>query len=270
MAKSKRKSSSSTTSESSASAKVKLEVFDSDPSDNPIVVSFPRGVPEALQKEADESSVPPKFLWQKLSDKSKTGRRVVGHDQHCVYSGQSKGIGFDDRRTKLCIAVYDKKKGVMRIQEAASRGTVYSLEQTVPTYLETHPQDTFQVGKNLVEYSNAVFADFGTSKKRKVLKSQAANRVELENVLGAGVGSAMVEKITAGQQMSASNKKAIELRKSEGDEAKSSVEQVSMTTVVFDAYIGFPLHHLIVCFVRLMDVSRHTRRIERVSCPSMT
>jgi hypothetical protein len=232
---SKRKKSSAST--STSSKKVRLQVLNNDPSDNPIVVSFPRGLPEALQPNSDNSSaVPPRFVWQKLNEKSKTGRKVVGHDKHCIYSGSSKGIGFDERRTKLCIGVYDKKNGVMRIQEAASRGTVYSLEQAVPSYLNENPQDTFQVGKNLVEYSNAVFADFGTSKKRKVLKSQAANRVELENVLGAGSGSAMVEKIATGQHMSESNKKAIELRKSLGDDAKSSVEQVSMTffaTILF-------------------------------------
>ena len=83
--------------------------------------------------------------------------------------------------------MYDKKRGVVTIHEAASKGTVFALRQSVPSYnanggghAETKPGDTSALDRS------QVFEDFGSSKKRKVLKSQAANQVDIDNVVGAG------------------------------------------------------------------------------------
>jgi hypothetical protein len=216
--KNKRKSS------SLESEKVTIRVEDQDPDENPIVVAFPRGLPEALQ-EGGSRSVPPSFVWQKSNEKTAFGRRIIGHDQHCVYSAESKGFGYDERRTKLCVGVYDKKRGVLTLREAASKGTIYSLEQSVPSYLDANEVVESQVGNNIVEYSTAVFEAFGSAKRRKVLKSQAANQVDIDHVVGAGAGSAVVDKIIKGELMSESNRKAIEQAKDGSAEASNAVER---------------------------------------------
>ena len=117
---------------------------------------------------------------------------------------------YDDRRTKLCIGVYDKKRGKLVLREAASRGTVYSLEQTVPSYLENNVLVKTRTAEDILNYSAAVYEDFGSSKKRKVLKSQAANQVDIDHVVGAGDGSAVLEQALKSDSISESNRKAIE------------------------------------------------------------
>lgn len=214
-------------------ATVRIEVAESNPAANPIVVSFPGGLPpppppndEDGDRDASSSSKKmPKFYWQRLSEKSKSGRRVVGQDQHCIYEAYARGLAYDDRRTKLCVGVYDRRRGVVTLHEAASKGTVFCLRQSVPSYnpatgghhVETKPGD-----KNSAMNRTQVFEDFGSSKKRKVLRSQAANQVDIDNVVGAGESSAMVHQILSGQAMSESNQKAIEERKKAGADAESN------------------------------------------------
>mmetsp|Transcript_29846 Transcript_29846/g.70326 ORF Transcript_29846/g.70326 Transcript_29846/m.70326 type:complete len:453 (-) Transcript_29846:293-1651(-) len=179
---------------------------------NPIVVSFPGGLPESVENENVKA---PQFVWQagggggggSGGGANKRGRSVVGYDRHCVYSASARGFLYDDRRTKVCVGVYDKKRGTVVLQEAATKGTVFSLKQTVPAYIqkngkvESDPSDG-TVGPN-------IFEDFGSQKKRRVLKSQAANRVDINHVVGAGGDSAVVSQIMQGKAMSESNKQAI-------------------------------------------------------------
>jgi A49-like RNA polymerase I associated factor len=215
-------SSSPSASSATTTATIRVEVAESNPAANPIVVSFPGGMPQAAGGSEGSSSSLPKFYWQRLNEKSKSGRKVVGIDRHCTYEAYAKGLAFDDRRTKLCVGVYDRKRGVVTIHEAASKGTVFSLRQSVPSYntnggghIETKP------GEASINRSQ-VFEDFGSSKKRKVLKSQAANQVDIDNVVGAGEGSAMVDQIMSGRGMSKSNKEAIEeSRRADADSASN-------------------------------------------------
>ena len=190
-------------------ATVKIEVETTSPSDNPVVVSFPSGVPESLRMNSPPGTSVPEFHWEKLTTKSTSGRKVIGRDKHCTYSASAAGLAYDDRRTKLCIGIYNKVTGTVVVREAACRGTVFSLQQSIPAYLEKHGSVQFQAGQNLLSYENAVFEDFGSAKKRKALKSQAANRVELTSVIGAGEESAVVQQIIKGEAMSESNRKAI-------------------------------------------------------------
>jgi hypothetical protein len=208
MADSSNKGSNKKRKQAGRQGRVKIHVQDSDRATNPIVVSFPGGLPEALQKGGEEKNSP-SFSWSKLSEKSKVGRSVVGIDEKCKYSAQSNGLLYDERRTKLCVGVYDKKRGVLTIHEAASRGTVYALEQSVPAYQQMDISREIVAGKTSVQYGT-VFEDFGSQKKRKVLKSQQANVVNVDHVVGAGDGNAMVDKVVKGESMSESNKKAIE------------------------------------------------------------
>lgn len=202
---------------------VKIEIEEPNATGNPIVVSFPGGLPESVHS-ASADNVPPKFVWQKLNEKSSFGRKVVGMDKNCVYSASCQGLMYDDRRTKLCIGLYDKKRGVVVLREAASRGTVFSLEQTVPSYLKNRQPPATRTAADILEYGANVFEDFGSSKKRKVLKSQAANRVEIDHVVGAGEGSAVVDQVMKGESMSESNRKAVEASK-KGDIDRNQAQE---------------------------------------------
>lgn len=213
--KKKRKVDSSSLARQSDSVKIQVETSSS--TDNPIVVSFPSGLPESLQPGAPSSASHPSFHWQKLNKKSASGRKVIGEDKYCTYSSSAAGLGYDDRRTTLCVGVYDKQSGIVVIREAAARGTVFALQQSIPSYLEKNGTVGFQAGQNLLTYSNQVFEDFGSAKKRKVLKSQAANRVEIANVVGAGAESAVMQQVIQGESMSESNRKAIADSQTNGD-----------------------------------------------------
>jgi len=188
-------------------------------STSPIVVSFPGGLPESVENKRVK---PPKFLWQKSDENTKRGRRVVGYDRHCHYSASARGFHYDDRRTKICVGVYDKKRGCVVLHEGASKGTIFSLQQSVPTYIERNGQ----VGTDPSSNANRpnIFEDFGTQKKRRVLKSQAANRVDVNHVIGAGQDSAVVNQIMHGQSMSESNREAIENSKHADTERKTANE----------------------------------------------
>lgn len=211
------------------SENVRIQVEEPNATGNPVVVSFPGGLPESMKNGVADNEAP-HFAWQKLREKSKFGRKIVGKDKHCVYSASSQGMLYDDRRTKLCIGVYDKKRGVLVLREAASRGTVFSLAQAVPSYLDNNNLARSRSTADVLAYGKNVFEDFGSSKKRKVLKSQAANKVEIQHVVGAGEGSAVVDQVTKGESMSASNKQAVEASK-QGDVDRNHAENSAFEAV---------------------------------------
>ena len=186
-------------------------------SSNPIIVSFPGGLPESSENGNIE---PARFLWQKSDVNTKRGRRIVGYDRHCLYSATTRGLLFDDRRTKICVGIYDKKRGSIVLHEGAINGTIFSLKQSVPTYTERNGK-VDSVPSNNADRPN-IFEDFGSQKKRRVLKSQAANRVDVDHVLGAGTDSAIVSQIVNGRSMSKSNKEAIENSKQADTEMKTA------------------------------------------------
>jgi hypothetical protein len=186
---------------------------------NPIVVSFPGGLPESVESK---SIRPPRFLWQRDNPNSKKARKVVGFDRHCHYSASARGLLFDDRRTKICVGVYDKKRGSFVLHEGATNGTVFSLQQSVPSYIEKNGEVETDPSSNALRPN--VFEDFGSQKKRKVLKSQDANRVDINHVIGAGSDSAVVNQIMSGKAMSKSNKKAIEDSKNADTERQTANE----------------------------------------------
>ncbi|KAL3922122.1 MAG: hypothetical protein SGILL_002370 [Bacillariaceae sp.] len=192
-------------------------------SNNPVLVSFPGGLPESLKEDsASSGSKPPSFVWQKTNEKAKSGRRVIGKDRHCLYSASAAGMAYDDRRTKMVVGVYNKATGTLTLRETATRGTVFALQQSVPSYIKEKKH--VDSGKGSKDKPN-VFEDFGSSKKRKVLKSQAANRVDIDNVVGAGDGSAMVHQIMKGKGMSESNRIAIEEERRSDSTQKTATDK---------------------------------------------
>ena len=195
---------------------VTIKVKEPDPSVDPIVVSFPGGIPEGLQEGSDAD--PPKFLWRKISETSTRGRSLVGKDSTCLYQGKSDES--NKRLTKLCVGVYHKKTGKLVVYPAAEQGTVFCLSQSIPSYVES----ISDIKLTAVQRRKALFEDFGSQKKRKVMKSQEANIVNVHSVIGAG--SLMMTALKHGS-MSESNRTAMEATKS-GEKVRGNHADISL------------------------------------------
>jgi len=179
---------------SAAASSLRVHVRVASPSSrdsDPIVCSFPGGFPQSLQ---------PKFTWH--------GNRVVGQDAACYYfasSSEPKDEGSAPPATKLCVGVYDKHTGQLTLHPAADNGRVFCLQQRVAQYQSNSRNNgsnhSSEIRGAAAQY-RALFEDFGSAKKRKVLRSQRANQVEA--VVGLGVTSSQ-----PGATMSESNRQAL-------------------------------------------------------------
>jgi len=94
---------------------ITIQVTQENPKYDPVVVSFPRGLPSSLCTENSSSSISdkaPKFTCAKLNPKSKSsrGRRINGEDANCTYTASATGSSHDNRRTKSYVCVYNKKE----------------------------------------------------------------------------------------------------------------------------------------------------------------
>mmetsp|Transcript_30623 Transcript_30623/g.46990 ORF Transcript_30623/g.46990 Transcript_30623/m.46990 type:complete len:460 (-) Transcript_30623:58-1437(-) len=191
---------------------------DVDVMDKPIVVSFPSGIPEGLVveggdgrgKEGDNDAMKPQFVWKKMRESKSSsggGRSLMGTDDTCIFQSQSAlRATDDDRLTKLCVGIYDKQTGQVVVHEAAAGGNVFAMHQSVKSYQDTsNEQNTTRL--SALEQRDLLFASFGSYKKQKVLRSQKANLIDVNMVVGAG--DAMQDAFKH-QKLSESNKKAIE------------------------------------------------------------
>ena len=190
--------------------KISVSVEDADPSSDPIVVSFPGGVPVDVTAQ---------FVQRRLRVGAKTGRMLIGRDETCLYQAENLGRGNDGRRTKLCIGLFNKKTGTLTVSLAAEKGTVFALDQSILKYTAVNDSEH----TTAAERRKALFLDFGSTKKQKTLKSQEANRVTVDSVIGAG--SLMAGAFSSQTKMSASNRKAL-------DDNKRG-EKVSQTKTCF-------------------------------------
>ena len=98
-----------------ASTPITVQVTQENPKYDPVVVSFPRGLPSSLCTENSSSSSTdkaPKFTCSKLNPKSKSsrGRRINGEDANCTYTASATGSSHDNRRTKSYVCIYNKKE----------------------------------------------------------------------------------------------------------------------------------------------------------------
>lgn len=197
----------------------RVKVNTPDESVDPIVCSFPGGLPEPLQNRETPTSATttatqqqqlPKFLWQ--------GASVMGKDEACLYTASAAsaaaagkgGAGKDEQqRTKLCVGVYDTQTGTLTLHQAACSGTVFCLQQHVPAY-QSDVRSARSLGNSSGDNDagaqyRALFADFGSAKKKKVLKSQDANKVTVDDYSGNQRTAVVLNPAT----MSASNRKAV-------------------------------------------------------------
>ena len=197
-----------------------------DPSNDPIVASFPGGLPNNMT-DVDDA---PKFALRKFRETNNKGRILVGKDATCVYEARCHGrSGHDGMLTKLCVGLYNKKTGKLILHQAAEKGTVFSLSQSVRSYEDSANELPSQMSG--MDRRRALFESFGSSKKQKVLKSQAANVVNVDSVVGAG--SVMMEAFLEGQNMSESNRRAMEQAKS-GAKVCAAVEYTFHLTHVYE------------------------------------
>lgn len=177
--------------ETSSITSIQVKVAASNPEYDPIVVSFPRGVPGSIA-DKDSDAAPPKFTCSKFKESSSRGRRIEGEDEHCTYSASAAGRGHDGRLTKTYVCIFDKKKKTLKLIPSAEKGTVFALEQSVKEYspMVTN-EDSTAIGE---KDSNITAADrvkmlvdaFGSKKKQKVMDSRAANKVNVHSVVGGG------------------------------------------------------------------------------------
>ena len=184
-----------------SSTRISVEVTEDDPSHDPVVVSFPRGVPPSLLKHSENSdgntSNMPHFTWSKLKVSSERGRRITGHDDTCTYTAMSSGRESRPRLTKLYLTVLNKKTKTIKIIPSAEKGTTFALDQTVKAYNHNVHSESMAVGGlkqgSATDRVNMLVGSFGSKKKQKVMASRAANVVNINKVVGAG--NAMMESI---------------------------------------------------------------------------
>lgn len=157
------------------SKKIVIQVAPRDAKKDPIVASFPGGLPH-IKGEDDKSQM---FVWRKVEATGTKGRMVMGKDSTCVYQAESDPDAKPNL-TKHCVGLYNKKTGKLTLHQTAQEGTVFSLRQIVRNYKEELPSLT------RTERRKALFDAFGTSKKQKVIRSQAANVVNVNSVVGSG------------------------------------------------------------------------------------
>jgi len=181
-------SSSSTSKPSSASIKVKVAA--NNPEYDPVVVSFPRGIPTSIDDE-DSNATPPTFTYSKFKESSSRGRRIKGEDDHCAYSAAASGRGHDGRLSKTYVCIFDKKKNTLKLVPSAEKGTVFALDQSVKEYSPAVVNENSTMGgeDNTISASDRVkmlVDSFGSKKKQKVMDSRAANKVNVHSVVGGG------------------------------------------------------------------------------------
>jgi A49-like RNA polymerase I associated factor len=182
---SSRSSSGENGTETTTTSTVRLKVAPIDATANPLVCSFPGGVPTL------STASPLQLQWRR-------GSRLTGKDETCHYTSinntmmrtnstrssaqqPSKQSPIPQQPTQLAIGVYDRHTQTVTVHLAAERGTVFCLQQHVSSYTSAlhHPASGTTDSSSATAAANylALYEDFGSAKKRKVLASQQANRV---------------------------------------------------------------------------------------------
>mmetsp|Transcript_3044 Transcript_3044/g.4438 ORF Transcript_3044/g.4438 Transcript_3044/m.4438 type:complete len:604 (+) Transcript_3044:147-1958(+) len=229
------------------SSQLRVRVAASSSSD-PIVVSFPAGLPYSMTSNSNAATTatassstgrsvrfendgrnrtninsnPPVFTWAKVRKSSSRGRVIHGTDDTCTYISSNEGRGHDGRHTRFYVGLYHKPTGTLKLVPSSEKGTVFAMNQSVTSYNDSKSLDVRNL--SLAERRRMVFEAFGSQKKKKVLRSQQANIVEMKSVVGAGEGMMKaLGKQMDGNMMSESNRKVMEdLRNRNADDLGGS------------------------------------------------
>jgi hypothetical protein len=198
-----------------ASRVVTIRTRPSEASVDPVLCSFPGGLPAALRPDAVHGATLPEFALQKR----RKNKNLIGKDHACLYTARLPTASQwppPPRPSQVCVGIYDKKTGEVTLQPVSDQGYVYALSQTVPAYQR---KQELQRTMTPLERRKALFEDFGSAKKRKVMRSQEANRVNVESVVGAAVAT------TSLPAMSESNRQAMEDQRVVNDNTDESVHR---------------------------------------------
>jgi len=239
--------------------KIKIKVMTTKEGDsnnkNPIVVSFPGGLPTCLLPPSSEDNVScyndekvPEFTLRRPNPPNRTPMKkkkrtpmknaenddddrchIFGRDSTCHYEGsiRSSKNKKEHRIQRLCVGVYNKRTGVLEVSLTAGDGGVCALQQSVPEYEEGRSEGLL---KTNTDRYNALFKEFGSTKKKKAINAKDMNRIRLE------AGDATVKKNNSilskafmnQTGMSESNKQALEKLKGKEEERMDAVQLAYM------------------------------------------
>jgi hypothetical protein len=221
---------------------VTLHVTPSNPAVDPVLCAFPGGLPAALATTSmtttsgasavaaaaasPENATLPQFVLKRQNishgsssssmnknhNDNNTRMVLVGKDHVCRYvaTSSSSHSRHEQRPFQTVVAIYDKQTKQVMVQPTAQQGFVYAVQQSVPSYLQKKRQAAAATAAaddteatTITATTAQLVADFGSAKKQRAMKSQQANRVNVESVVGAGQISTLLA------DMSASNRQAV-------------------------------------------------------------
>eukprot|EP00548_Thalassiothrix_antarctica_P006916 CAMPEP_0194147140 /NCGR_PEP_ID=MMETSP0152-20130528/22542_1 /TAXON_ID=1049557 /ORGANISM="Thalassiothrix antarctica, Strain L6-D1" /LENGTH=534 /DNA_ID=CAMNT_0038847833 /DNA_START=24 /DNA_END=1628 /DNA_ORIENTATION=- len=237
--------------------RIKVLTKEGNSSNNPIVVSFPGGMPTSLLSPPSLSSNNnvsfskdgklPEFIIRRfpstngISKKRKKSRKdtvvtveddrchIIGRDDTCTYEGTLSDLKKKKKNPiqRLCVGIYNKQTGVLEVSLAAGDGNVCALQQFIPEYEEGQNTDLLQSNS---ERYQALFKEFGSAKRRKALNSQQANRIRVDADSSAinKSNNILSSAFTNQAGMSESNKQALKNLKKSEEERVDGVAQAYM------------------------------------------
>ena len=176
---------------------------------HPILCSFPSGVPDHNHSNAQFQ----------LRGEGSTAN-LVGKDEACHYKA-SNNSKTSKRRTKFVVGVWNANTKKLRLQPTLHDGSVFTMTQSVPNYQSS-------ISSNLngtAEQYRALFQDFGSAKKQKAIRSQEANRVSVDSVVGGG------KLKLSNMKMSASNQQRFAERQAAADDNDEAPMSTSMSAI---------------------------------------
>lgn len=210
---------------STVNVKVMKESTSSTNARSPLVVSFPNGVPSITKSS-------PLFTWSKEKTKSvsgtTSGKRIHGQDSTCNYASQFLTSSESDQSskrkrnikptTKIMLGIFDKETNSLTLHVSAEDGKIVSLLQTIKPHRRrnqqygddddseySHDEHTEHLSLRHLsetEKRRVLFDSFGSTKKKKVLKSREANKVHASSIVGSDMN--MLDAVNQ-QNMSKSN-----------------------------------------------------------------
>lgn len=169
---------------------IQVEVAEpTNPTMRPIVVSFPGGCVPSSETEA---SLPIIFHAFQRSPHSTRGLLLRGTDEKCTYISSNQGRGYDNRKTKTLVGVFNPQQESLVLYLAAERGTVFPMQQFVSSTNDVTATMTNQ--KLSWEARNSeLHHAFGSSRKQKYLKSVSANKVDANSIVEASTPAVLLE-----------------------------------------------------------------------------
>jgi hypothetical protein len=159
------------------------------PTISPIVVSFPGG---CAPPSVNDPSWPITIHAFQRSPHSTRGLLLRGTDEKCTYVSSNQGRGYDNRKTKTLVGVFNPQQKSLVLYLAAQRGTVFPMQQFLSNANDAkvtcnNPKLSWEARNSELHHA------FGSSRKQKYLKSVSANKVDANSIVEAKSPSALLE-----------------------------------------------------------------------------